>query len=233
MADPTLSASAVPEDAVSLTSTSSRRPIDLNPPNLRSCFICLLNESETPNAVWVTPCPCTLEAHEDCMLRWVAETENTSGRNRKALRCPACNARIRVDEPFDLVVNLRERIQRVYSRAAPIVLLETVLSGMWVGSASYGYVSARLFAGHAVVDWLIAPRLMMGFNRPIEFGELVRLWAEWTGKATILSLVAPTILLHRALPGLGRAVTLPASLIVRTPLFFPVLYCWLTPRPVW
>jgi hypothetical protein len=202
------------EEPVSSDNTPSHRPIDLNPPNLRSCFICLLNESETPNATWVNPCTCTLESHEDCMLRWVAETENTSGRSRKALRCPACNSRIRVDEPFDLAVHIRERIHRVYSRVAPVILLETVLSGLWVGSASYGYVSARLFGGRAVVEWLMAPRLAVGLGQHLELGEVVRLWAEWTGKATLLSLVAPTILIHRTLPSLGRLVTLPASLVV-------------------
>jgi hypothetical protein len=208
------SISSAPTELAPPSWAPSRRSVDLNPPNLRSCFICLLNESETPNAVWVNPCPCTLEAHEDCMLRWVAETENTSGRSRKALRCPACNARIRVDEPFDVAVYARERLHRAYSRVAPIVLLETLLSGVWVGSASYGYVSARLFCGRAVVDWLLAPRLIMGFDRGLEFGEFLRLWAEWTGKATLLSLVAPTILLHRTLPTLGRVFTLPASLAV-------------------
>jgi hypothetical protein len=208
MADPTPPASggaSVPIVA------SSARPIDLNPPNIHSCFICLLNESETPNATWVNPCPCTLEAHEDCMLRWVAETENTSGRSRKALRCPACNARIRVDEPFDLVVNLRERLHRTYSRFAPFILLETVMSGVWVGSAWYGFISARMVGGPGVSRWLMMPRME---ERPLQLAEVVRLWAEWTGKVSLLSLVAPTILIHRAVPGLGRLVTLPASLLV-------------------
>lgn len=147
------------------------------------------------------------------MLRWVTETENSGARSKKSLRCPACNARIRVDEPFDPVVRLRERIHQVFSRASPLVLLDFVLTGVYVGSASYGVMAASVFAGtRAVARWMRFPPELWGYRQ----SSWVLLRYGWVpfAKFTVLALVAPTLMIHRALPGLGRFFTLPASLAV-------------------
>lgn len=91
--------------------------------SLRSCFICLQTPSETPNAVWVNACPCSLEAHEDCMLRWISEHERES---TKTLRCPACKGKIQTTEPKDSFVGLRDRLHKMYSRITPAILLGVV-----------------------------------------------------------------------------------------------------------
>lgn len=100
-------------------------------PNLRSCFICLQTPAETPNAVWVNACPCSLEAHEDCMLRWISEHERES---TKTLRCPACKGKIQTTEPKDRFVGLRDRLHKVYSRVTPAILL-----GIVTGCSSKSY----------------------------------------------------------------------------------------------
>lgn len=92
-------------------------------PSLRSCFICLQTPAETPNAVWVNACPCSLEAHEDCMLRWISEHERES---TKTLRCPACKGKIQTTEPSDRFVGLRDRLHKMYSRITPAILLGIV-----------------------------------------------------------------------------------------------------------
>lgn len=91
--------------------------------SLRSCFICLQTPSETPNAAWVNACPCSLEAHEDCMLRWISEHERES---TKTLRCPACKGKIQTTEPKDSFVGLRDRLHKMYSRITPAILLGVV-----------------------------------------------------------------------------------------------------------
>lgn len=91
--------------------------------SLRSCFICLQTPSETPNAAWVNACPCSLEAHEDCMLRWISEHERESS---KTLRCPACKGKIQTTEPKDSFVGLRDRLHKMYSRITPAILLGVV-----------------------------------------------------------------------------------------------------------
>lgn len=92
-------------------------------PSLRSCFICLQTPSETPKAAWVNACPCSLEAHEDCMLRWISEHERES---TKTLRCPACKGKIQTTEPKDSFVGLRDRLHKFYSRITPAILLGVV-----------------------------------------------------------------------------------------------------------
>lgn len=91
--------------------------------SLRSCFICLQTPSETPNAAWVNACPCSLEAHEDCMLRWISEHERES---TKTLRCPACKGKIQTTEPKDSFVGFRDRLHKMYSRITPAILLGVV-----------------------------------------------------------------------------------------------------------
>ncbi len=115
-----------------------QRQGSLSDPNQRLCFICLQNDKETPDSSWVTPCPCTLEAHEECMLRWVAETESSAANARKKLRCPACKHPIQVIEPYDSVVKFRERFNKIYSRTSPFVLLAMVSAMSLAGSSSYG-----------------------------------------------------------------------------------------------
>ncbi|KAK4454431.1 hypothetical protein QBC34DRAFT_433999 [Podospora aff. communis PSN243] len=131
-----------------------------------SCFICLQTDADPPNGPWVHACPCSLEAHEKCMLQWIAEMENTprtSTDNRSsALRCQACRARIRVEEPRDSVVTLYNTFQRTYGRVSPMILLTIVSGGTLVGSAWYGWNALSVFAGsQAAYEWL-TPKLPTG-----------------------------------------------------------------------
>lgn len=182
------------------------------------CFICLLNDTETPDASWVNPCPCTLEAHEDCMLRWVAETEQSSSRPKQGLRCPACNARIRVDEPFDSVVFVRERLHRAYSRTSPLILLTLVLSGGIAGSGWYGLTAAHVFAGSdATTKWL-GLQALVGRHPDVPLWRWMPFW-KLNGKIWVLSLIAPALTLGRALQPLGNLVMLPSSILVKFSFF--------------
>ncbi|KAK3687470.1 hypothetical protein B0T22DRAFT_534866 [Podospora appendiculata] len=169
------------------------------------CFICLQNEVDTPNATWVNPCPCSLEAHEDCMLRWVAETEQNTGRNKSGLRCPACRAPINVDEPSDVIVSLQNQFRRRYGRAAPIIVLFIVTSGSIAGSACYGASAASIFAGsEAVAGWVEG-------GGPHARGG--RLQAFPLFKILALAGLGPGLVITRGLPWLGNFLTFPMSLL--------------------
>ncbi|CAK7269385.1 hypothetical protein SEPCBS119000_003541 [Sporothrix epigloea] len=206
----------------------------------RCCFICLQNASETPDLVWVTPCPCSLDAHETCMLRWIAETETSqrtiAGMQRRKNRCPACNARIRTVEPHDRIVALGDRISRLQRRAAPPILA-TMLASMGIAaSASYGYQALLMVAGEPLTSqWLFPPILadatakttkavINGVTEGAGQGvaeaavrlSTYELWSyhfAFVQKLTALSLVAPGLLLHRAVPSLANFLALPASMI--------------------
>jgi hypothetical protein len=176
------------------------------------CFICLFNDAETPGRAWVNPCPCTLEAHEDCMLRWVAETEQSRRTSKNVLRCPACNARIGVDEPYDVVVHLRDRLHRTYSRATPAILAFMLMSGAGAASSYYGVIAARMFAGPGVMQWLGLPQLMHA-NPQVPWWRWRAAWM-FSFKFWTLSLIAPALAIQRALPSLGSLFLIPSSLAV-------------------
>jgi hypothetical protein len=170
----------------------------------RICFVCLQNEKEIPNAEWVNPCPCTLDAHAACMLRWIAEVEDAGERFKNGLRCPACKAPITLEEPYDPVVGIRDRLYARYSRLSPYVLLTVVSGGGIVGAAWYGCNAAILFAGpEAVTSWL-GP--WGPWTRQARPSQVLRLW--------MLSSVGPGLVLMRWMPSLGSVLLLPFSVLV-------------------
>jgi hypothetical protein len=168
------------------------------------CFICLQNDTDTPNATWVNPCPCSLEAHEGCLLRWIAEMEASSSNrpSKSGLKCPACKAPITVEEPFDALLAIRDRLYRRYSRAAPYILLVLVSGGTLAGATWYGCGAASIFAGtDAVERWM--DRSHGRARLPILVGKF---WA--------LSTIGPGLIIMRWLPWLGSIVLVPISALV-------------------
>jgi hypothetical protein len=191
--------SAAPESSASNRHAIIPAPIAAD--NQHVCFICLQNDTDTPNATWVNPCPCSLEAHEECMLDWVADMETSQGRSKNGLRCPACKAPIKIQEPYDLFIALRDGLTRRYSRLSPYILLVLVSSGGVAGASWYGWGAAAIFAGpDAVVRWF-RPRPGQGFPSIV-----MKIWA--------LSAIGPSLVVMRWLPSLASAVWLPFSLAV-------------------
>ncbi|CAK7567016.1 MAG: hypothetical protein SEPTF4163_004974 [Sporothrix epigloea] len=174
------------------------------------------------------------------MLRWIAETETnqraTAGAQKKRTRCPACNARIRTIEPHDRIVALGDRITRLQRRAAP-PMLATMLASMGIAaSASYGYQALLMVAGEPVTSqWLfpsiitdatgkaakvVANSITEGAGQGVAAATVrlsaYEMWSYhfvFVQKLTALSLVAPGLLLHRAVPSLANFLALPVSAI--------------------
>ena len=87
----------------------------------RKCWICFADETEdTPtSSEWRSPCPCSLTAHESCLLDFVADLE--APRNRKSsgppkIECPQCKAKITIARPRSLVVEGVRAVQRATAR---------------------------------------------------------------------------------------------------------------------
>lgn len=187
---------------------------------LRQCFICLLDSTETPeNEDWVNPCPCTLEAHQSCMLRWVAEMEAVGGANRSrgrrasTLQCPACKGNIQVFEPFDPALWLRDRALQTYSAVSPVLLVCFVGGSTFSAMVKFGDFSVATFAGSfsAVRKWRLD-----GIQRPLDprwfatsaglrFAtvHMFKLWA--------LASIGPALIISKAFSGIGNLL-LPVSL---------------------
>jgi hypothetical protein len=180
----------------------------------RSCWICLSNDTETPGAGWANPCPCSLEAHEDCILRWVAETESNNRQSKDKLRCPACKALIRVDEPHDAFVALRDRLHREYSRFSPIALGVILATGSWVGSVWYGYKSISLLVGNEPPPTWVLRCSMFSSADTVPTSE--QILAD-----VLLSSVGPNLVLSRSIPYWWRFIAMPVSFMVCVRLYSP------------
>lgn len=183
-------------------------------PNLRSCFICLQNSNETPSSVWVNACPCTLEAHEDCMLRWIAEHERES---TKSLRCPACKGKIKTTEPRDQFVSLRDRLHKMYSRVTPAILLGILTGCGMAGSSYYGMLSMCVFAGPGpAMGWLGLGKALA--DRRLHPGVPWYRWRpgwDFCFRFWLLHFIAPALMIQKALPPqLIDFMAVPASLFV-------------------
>ncbi|ROW05353.1 hypothetical protein VSDG_00665 [Cytospora chrysosperma] len=183
-------------------------------PNLRSCFICLQTPAETPKAVWVNACPCSLEAHEDCMLRWISEHERES---TKTLRCPACKGKIQTTEPKDRFVGIRDHLHKMYSHMTPAILLGIVTGcSIVAGSSYYGMLSMCVFAGPGpAMGWL-------GLGRALADRRMhpAMPWYKWKAgwefcfRFWLLNFIAPALMIQKALPAqMVDLLTLPASVL--------------------
>ena len=182
----------------------------------KTCWICMESASDNPTAEWSHPCHCSLEAHEACLLRWVAEMEQSSGRTKNGVQCPQCKAPIQIEEPYDSVVQLRDRFHRAYSRISPLMLLLLLSSGTAAGSAWYGLMATNVFAGSfATAKWLTSNGELLR-RRTVPLLRWKPFWV-FNIRLWILSLVGPTITIIRAFPPLGSLVFLPASLLVSLP----------------
>jgi len=164
----------------------------------KTCYICLQNENETPpNTSWVSACPCSLDAHESCMLRWIAEQETSAQGRRKPLQCPACKAPIVVEEPFDPIIALRNRVVRSYTVMSPLILLGIVGTGTVAGSAAYGSMAGYLFLG------------------PTAFKKWLGPFPHALWQALKLSTIAPALLITYELPALvSNVFIIPAAFVV-------------------
>ncbi|KAK2608521.1 hypothetical protein QQS21_002983 [Conoideocrella luteorostrata] len=183
-----------------LTATTVERPCDAP----RRCFICLTDEdvSDLPGT-WVDPCPCTLEAHQDCMLAWVTDCERTN----KQLKCPVCKSVIEVEGPRDLIVALNDAMHKRFTKASPYVLFTGVSIGVQISLQMYGALALWSFAGKdTMLRYLLNPEMVIDANTGGLRFVRERIWS-----AIVMMNVAPTLLFSQLLPNLSNKIFLPTA----------------------
>ena len=158
------------------------------------------DEPGGPTSDWVDPCPCTLEAHQDCMLDWITDLE----RDKKPVACPVCKAPIRVDGPWDPVLALNDSLKAGFGRVTPGLLLTGFGTGVAVGLGAYGLVAVRVFAGEDGLFRYIY-RWADGHWR-VNAGHL--LLAPW---------IAPALILNHTFPYISNLIFIPAAGLVCFP----------------
>jgi hypothetical protein len=128
---------------------------------VRTCWICQQDDTDdTPeNTVWRTPCPCSLEAHDSCLLEWIANEEAPKPgelAHNHHIKCPQCQAEIHIERPKDYLVTVVDRIQR-FARG---MIIPTALGGtigcVYSGLLVYGLQSMQFVFGYDEVQAILA-----------------------------------------------------------------------------
>lgn len=121
----------------------------------KHCWICLLDSDDpTPQSTeWRSPCPCNLQAHQDCLLEWITDLEatgtaSTNGAGQSKILCPQCKAPIKIAQPFDPLVLAIDQVRTVARRLVlPAGLAGTLTGILYSGSLIYGINALGLVFG--------------------------------------------------------------------------------------
>jgi hypothetical protein len=178
------------------------------PPNTRRCFVCLVDEPEaTLPADWSTPCNCSLEGHQECLLAWVTDLEAQA----KDVKCPVCKTPILLTERYDPAIQLSNFLNHKFMIWSPRILLGFIASGALVSSSVYGAKA---------ISWFAGPEATLAFLTKTEdatFFQLIRRSRYDQPPVNllhfgILPLIAPALIINRM--NISDVVTLPATLVV-------------------
>ncbi|KAI0025414.1 hypothetical protein F4780DRAFT_328899 [Xylariomycetidae sp. FL0641] len=216
----------------SSTPTPGQRPngdsAPLSPPpsasdpssNTCRCFVCLVDEPKgalPPD--WATPCNCSLQGHQDCLLAWVSDLEAQS----KEIKCPVCKTPIVVTERYDAAIQLSNYLNRKFSRWSPLILLGFAASGALVGSSVYGATAIHAFAGpEATISFLFKSNQLRGGNATLyEIMRRVVLGPQLEPTLNLLHVgllpfIAPALVLNRLNVNLEDILMFPATILYAT-----------------
>lgn len=120
-----------------------------------------MDDTEDPpeGSEWRTPCPCSLTAHNECLLEWIAneETPKAGEPPKKDIRCPQCKKKIDIRRPMDPIVTAVDLVQRASRALILPTALSTVIGCTYSGLMVYGLNSLRLVFGVEEADRMLAP----------------------------------------------------------------------------
>jgi hypothetical protein len=183
--------------------------------DIKKCWICFSDSNEdTPEtSPWRDPCPCALVAHEECLLDWIADAENTkSTRNRSfgppQITCPQCKSEIKLARPRNYIVDVAKGLESLGSRmvlpGALSLLGGLILQGNYalgvhaiyrIFGAQDGYRILRPLLRQMVtppLDFDLPPRLIAA-RVLYKFVQHARHWRLYVG----VPLITPLLVLSR------------------------------------
>ncbi|RYP79078.1 hypothetical protein DL771_000056 [Monosporascus sp. 5C6A] len=211
------------QDTTESPSASAQAPPTSAPssPNTRRCFICLTDEPEASlPRDWATPCACSLEGHQDCLLDWIASLESDG----KEFRCPSCKSAIQIVDRWSPAVGLSQSLYRLFSDLSPTVIISFLSAGTVIGCTAYGFEALEIFAGPEFAKEFLfksepSSPFPLALQRKLPFLSLDRGWLVLKalsrvklGPASVLPLVGPVLVLNREI--FPRIITIPVSLTV-------------------
>jgi hypothetical protein len=94
---------------------------------------------------WRSPCPCSLRAHEECLMDWITVTGDKEMAPK--IVCPVCKYQLKIDQPKDYIVLAIDKLRRL-TEEAMLPLAITGLTGcFYTGFLVYGINTLTLVFG--------------------------------------------------------------------------------------
>ncbi|KAF8852842.1 hypothetical protein BDZ45DRAFT_694712 [Acephala macrosclerotiorum] len=206
---PVTSSKSTPPQASAANPTQDSTP----PREVRLCWICQQDDTEdTPeNNVWRTPCPCSLTAHDACLLEWITSEEAPKpgeiAHNHK-IKCPQCQAEIRIQRPKDYLVGVVDKVQWAAKRAMLPTALCAALGCVYSGLLAYGWNAMSLVFGAEETTNI----LKGGFLLPTQYYEAYFRKVQQGSRLLFPFFPAPDVpgnpLLFSVVPLIGPALVL-------------------------
>lgn len=160
------------------------------PPEVRTCWICQQDDTDdpSPTTLWRTPCPCSLTAHDACLLEWIANEEAPKPgeiAHSHQIRCPQCQHLIKIQRPRDLLVSVVDKIQWAAKRMMLPAAVGATIGCVYSGLLVYGLNAMTLVFGAdetraILVDGFVYPRddaNIIGIKRA--FRTLLQITDPW------------------------------------------------------
>ncbi|KAI8092582.1 uncharacterized protein BX664DRAFT_327633 [Halteromyces radiatus] len=127
--------------ATTLASTSNNNFEDEED---RRCWICYGEDADS-EGTWVSPCPCSLVAHEKCLLDWI--TENQKGSPRKIVHCPQCASAYSLYENANWILSFLGMVDETVHTVTPYITSLGLGLSLLVVTTTYGAFSVLLLFG--------------------------------------------------------------------------------------
>lgn len=129
--------------------------------SVKRCWICYEDSTEddtTDPPRWRSPCPCSLVAHERCLLEWIADKELTRGsmaESNKKLQCPQCDAEIKLYRPTSHFLTWMRRGDRIFSQLALPACAAALVGSVMLGAYHHGLWSVRILFGERDAAYIL------------------------------------------------------------------------------
>ena len=139
--------------------------------DIKICWVCREDENDESNGTspWRSPCTCKLQAHEACLLDWVAELEKpgpATARKQK-VECPQCKTPIKVERPHSLFLSARRRFQKAQSLTIIPLCAALVGGGLLTSLYSHGITTVYIIFGNEDARRILFPPDLPVYSNPV------------------------------------------------------------------
>ncbi|KAG4032131.1 hypothetical protein MFRU_007g00450 [Monilinia fructicola] len=123
---------------------------DTAPPpqgEIKTCWICQMDDTDDgpQTSPWRSPCPCSLRAHESCLMEWIAVSADKELAPK--IVCPVCKYQLKIDQPKDFLVITVDKLHRMAKSIVLPTAAGAVFSCVYSGSLLFGVNSLALVFG--------------------------------------------------------------------------------------